>query len=64
MSSTISTSAPPSPSLKSLDSSRPASPLDLTEAESPIVQSNQLDVAKRHPTYYFKDGNVVFLVSL
>jgi len=63
MSSTISTSAPPSPSLKSLDSSRPASPLDLTEGETSMIQPNQLDAAKRHPTYYFKDGNVVFLVE-
>ncbi|KZP22520.1 hypothetical protein FIBSPDRAFT_859569 [Athelia psychrophila] len=63
--SSILTSAPPSPSLVSFGSSRASSPLDSAELELPAVQSNiNLEVkGTRHPQYYFKDGNVVFLIE-
>ncbi|KZP05982.1 hypothetical protein FIBSPDRAFT_805329, partial [Athelia psychrophila] len=63
--SSILTSAPPSPSLVSSGSSRAASTLDSNEVELPVVQGN-IDLeatATRHSQYYFKDGNIVFLVE-
>ncbi|KZP28777.1 hypothetical protein FIBSPDRAFT_1039501 [Athelia psychrophila] len=63
--SSILTSAPPSPSLVSLGSSRAASTLDSNELELPAVEGNNDLEAKatRHSQYYFKDGNVVFLIE-
>ncbi|KZP28656.1 hypothetical protein FIBSPDRAFT_246260 [Athelia psychrophila] len=63
--SSILTSAPPSPSLVSLESSRAASTLDSNELELPAVQGNSDMEAKatRHSQYYFKDGNIVFLIE-
>ncbi|KZP05983.1 hypothetical protein FIBSPDRAFT_805333 [Athelia psychrophila] len=63
--SSIFTSAPPSPSLVSLGSSRTVSTPDSNELEPPAVQGN-IDLeakATRHSHYYFKDGNVVFLIE-
>ncbi|KZP08364.1 hypothetical protein FIBSPDRAFT_964866 [Athelia psychrophila] len=64
--SSILTSAPPSPSLVSLGSSRAASTLDSNELELPAVEGNNDLEAKatRHSQYYFKDGNIVFLVTI
>ncbi|KZP05987.1 hypothetical protein FIBSPDRAFT_966826 [Athelia psychrophila] len=63
--SSILTSAPPSPSLVSFGSSRASSPIESTDIEQPVVQANIELEAKgtRHPQYYFKDGNMVFLVD-
>ncbi|KAF7973580.1 hypothetical protein HWV62_14862 [Athelia sp. TMB] len=64
MSSTIASSAPPSPSLESLGSSRCSSTLDLTEVETPTVKNNEMaNMEKKHPLYYFKDGNLKFLIE-
>lgn len=64
MSSTIASSAPPSPSLKSLNTSRAWSPYDATELEAPISQTNESkDLLEKHLMYYFKDGNLIFLVD-
>ncbi|KZP28772.1 hypothetical protein FIBSPDRAFT_779706 [Athelia psychrophila] len=63
--SSILSSAPPSPSLESLGSSRAASTLDSNELALPPVQANIQQEAKgaRHSNYYFNDGNVVFLIE-
>ncbi|KZP28654.1 hypothetical protein FIBSPDRAFT_947479 [Athelia psychrophila] len=63
--SSILTSAPPSPSFVSLGSSRAVSTLGPNELELPAVQGNIDLEAKptRHSQYYFKDGNIVFLVE-
>ncbi|KZP05980.1 hypothetical protein FIBSPDRAFT_940208 [Athelia psychrophila] len=63
--SSILTSAPPSPSLGSLGNSRAASTLDSNELELPAVEDNiNLEArATRHSQYYFKDGNIVFLIE-
>ncbi|KZP04075.1 hypothetical protein FIBSPDRAFT_767980, partial [Athelia psychrophila] len=48
----------------SLSSSRASSPFDVTITEAPVGQANELDTNKRrHPQYYFEDGNVVFLIE-
>ncbi|KZP27875.1 hypothetical protein FIBSPDRAFT_817855 [Athelia psychrophila] len=61
----ILTSAPPSPSLVSFGSSRAASTLNANELELPAVQGSIDPEAKatRHSQYYFKDGNIVFLIE-
>ncbi|KZP05989.1 hypothetical protein FIBSPDRAFT_1053788 [Athelia psychrophila] len=61
----ILTSAPPNPSLVSFGSSRASSPIDSTDIEQPAVQANIELESKgtRHPQYYFKDGNLVFLIE-
>ncbi|KZP05991.1 hypothetical protein FIBSPDRAFT_966830 [Athelia psychrophila] len=63
--SSILTSAPPSPSLVSFRSSRASLPIESTDIEQPAVQANIELEAKgtKHPQYYFKDGNVVFLID-
>ncbi|KZP17548.1 hypothetical protein FIBSPDRAFT_830317, partial [Athelia psychrophila] len=63
--SSILTSAPPSPSPVSFGSTRASPPLDSTELEEPAGQANIGLEAKgtRHSQYYFKDGNVVFLIE-
>ncbi|KZP25636.1 hypothetical protein FIBSPDRAFT_855565 [Athelia psychrophila] len=55
--SSILTSAPPSPRASSL--------IDSNELEQPAGQAKIGQEAKgtRHSQFYFKDGNVVFLVS-
>ncbi|KZP02430.1 hypothetical protein FIBSPDRAFT_1055879 [Athelia psychrophila] len=65
--SSISTSAPPNPSLVSFGSSRVSPPLSSNDSElnRPAVQvAIGLEAkANRHSHYYFKDGNVVFLIE-
>ncbi|KZP04645.1 hypothetical protein FIBSPDRAFT_878285 [Athelia psychrophila] len=60
--SSILTSAPPSPSLLP---TRTSSPLGSNELEQLAVPANIELEAKgtRHSQYYFKDGNVVFLIE-
>ncbi|KZP25612.1 hypothetical protein FIBSPDRAFT_1041252 [Athelia psychrophila] len=55
--SSILTSAPPSPRASSL--------IDSNELEQPAGRSNiELEAQRtRHSQYYFKDGNVVFMVE-
>ncbi|KZP06384.1 hypothetical protein FIBSPDRAFT_1053565 [Athelia psychrophila] len=59
--SSILTSAPPSPSLVS----HASSPFHSNELEQPAGQANIEPEAEgtRHSHYYFKDGNIVFLVE-
>ncbi|KZP17930.1 hypothetical protein FIBSPDRAFT_864292 [Athelia psychrophila] len=64
--SSILTSAPPSPSLVPFESTRASSPpLGSNELDRPAVQvSIELEAkVTRHSQYYFKDGNVVFLIK-
>ncbi|KZP06387.1 hypothetical protein FIBSPDRAFT_842179 [Athelia psychrophila] len=63
--SSILTPAPPSPSLVLFGSARASSPLDPTELEQPASQAKgELEVkGTRHSQYYFKDGNVAFLIE-
>ncbi|KZP28763.1 hypothetical protein FIBSPDRAFT_817188 [Athelia psychrophila] len=65
--SSILTSAPPSPSLVPLGSSRAASTLVSNALELPATSGNIGLAANykgtRHSQYYFKDGNVVFLID-
>ncbi|KZP19789.1 hypothetical protein FIBSPDRAFT_862273 [Athelia psychrophila] len=63
--SSILTSAPPSPSLVALGSTRASSPLGSNDLDQPAVQvSIELEAkVTRHSEYYFKDGNVVFLIE-
>ena len=63
MSATLASSAPPSPSLLPMDSSRASSPFDLTDLEVPKIQPNEQPAKERHAHYYFKDGNLILLVS-
>ncbi|KZP28765.1 hypothetical protein FIBSPDRAFT_1039492 [Athelia psychrophila] len=63
--SSILTSAPPSPSLGSLGSSRAVSTLDSNKLALPPVQANIQPEPKgtKHSKYYFKDGNVILLIE-
>ncbi|KZP02521.1 hypothetical protein FIBSPDRAFT_969897 [Athelia psychrophila] len=63
--SSILTSAPLDPSLVPFGSSHVSSPLSSNELNQPAVQvASKLEAkAKRHSQYYFKDGNVVFLIE-
>ncbi|KZP19786.1 hypothetical protein FIBSPDRAFT_862262 [Athelia psychrophila] len=63
--SSILTSAPPSPSLVPFESTRASSPLGSNDLDQPAVQASIELEAKgaRHSQYYFKDGNVVFLIE-
>ncbi|KAF7970472.1 hypothetical protein HWV62_33891 [Athelia sp. TMB] len=63
MSSTIASSAPPSPSVESFGSSAALS-LDHKELAPPAIQTDELEGGeKKHPLYYFKDGSLTFLIE-
>ncbi|KZP15366.1 hypothetical protein FIBSPDRAFT_750398 [Athelia psychrophila] len=64
MSSAPNSPSSSSPSLIPLSSSYASSSFDITITEAPVDQANELDANKRrHPQYYFEDGNVVFLIE-
>ncbi|KZP11859.1 hypothetical protein FIBSPDRAFT_799853 [Athelia psychrophila] len=66
MSSAPNSPSPSSPSLKSPRSSLASSPFDVTLPEVPVDRVKELDAnanKRRHPQYYFEDGNVVFLIE-
>lgn len=63
-SSTAPSSAPPSPSLESFGGSSASSPVDLTD---PAAGGDGLEAEgaeKRHPIYYFNDGNLLIQVCM
>ncbi|KAF7981375.1 hypothetical protein HWV62_33853 [Athelia sp. TMB] len=57
-------SAPSSPFVLSMDSSRASSPLDLSVTGEPFDRANEQEARwTKHPLYFFEDGNIVFLVE-
>ena len=61
---TSASSAAPSPALQPSDTSRSSSPFDLTALGAPTVQADELGAEKKHPFYYFRDGNLILSVRL
>ncbi|KAF7974436.1 hypothetical protein HWV62_12164 [Athelia sp. TMB] len=64
-SSTAPSSAPPSPSLESFGGSSASSPVDLTDPAAHTAGGEGLEAegAKRHPIYYFDDGNLLIQIE-
>ncbi|KAF7972346.1 hypothetical protein HWV62_18118 [Athelia sp. TMB] len=65
-SSTAPSSAPPSPSLESFGGSSALSPVDLTDPTAHTAGGDGLEAEgaeKRHPIYYFNDGNLLIQIE-